>query len=273
MKIGVVQFAAKVGQAAENAQRVQQYIEKASSQGCRLVLFPEMSDTGYEMDTIVRTASSWEDSQFLTTLQDAAKKHSIYVVSGLSERVKDDVFNAVAAVDPSGKVIGHYRKIHLFTGAPVHEERYLKPGSNPTTFKVDDVLCGVMVCYDLRFPELSRLYAVNNVDLLLIASAFPFPRLNHWKTLVTARAIENQFFVAASNRVGQDGLVTFCGSSQILDPFGTTLSSCSEVGEGLIISEVSSERISEIRSAFNSLRDRRPELYKGLDAKPSRKMK
>jgi len=138
MKIGVVQFAAKLGQTAENAQRVQQYIENATSQGCRLVLFPEMSDTGYEMDAIMSSACSWEESQFLTTLRDAAKKHNIYVVSGLSERVKDDVFNAVAAIDPSGKIIGHYRKIHLFTGAPVHEEKYLKPGSNPTTFQVDD---------------------------------------------------------------------------------------------------------------------------------------
>lgn len=268
MKIGVVQFAAKLGQPAENAQRVQQYIGKASSQGCRLILFPEMSDTGYEMETITRSASRWEEDQFLSTLQDAAKKHDIYVVSGLSERVGSDVYNAVAAINPSGKVIGHYRKIHLFTGAPVHEERYLKPGANTTTFQVDDLLCGVMVCYDLRFPELSRLYAINGLQLLLISSAFPFPRLSHWKTLVAARAIENQIFVAAANRVGQDGPVTFCGASQILDPFGTTLSSCSEVGEGLIVSEITAERISEIRSGFNSLQDRRPEMYKGLDSTP-----
>jgi predicted amidohydrolase len=264
VKIGVVQFHAKLGQPDENARQVRRQIENAASQGCRLVLFPEMTDTGYEMETIKKLAPCWEANQFLVTLKEAARANDIYVVSGLSERSGDDVFNAVVALNPSGEVVGHYRKIHLFTGAPIYEDRYLKAGSDAMLFQADDLLCGVMVCYDLRFPELARLYAINGVQLLLIASAFPFPRLYHWETLVAARAIENQTFVAAANRVGQDGAVTFCGSSQILDPFGTKLSSCREAGEDLIVADITAQGIADIRSSFNTLRDRRPEIYKGI---------
>jgi omega-amidase len=264
VKIGVVQFHAKLGQPDENALRVRQYIESAASQGCRLVLFPEMSDTGYEMETIKRLAPCWDADRFLAMLQEAARANDIYVVSGLAERSGEDVFNAVVALNPQGDVIGHYRKIHLFTGAPICEEKHLKAGSGITLFQADDFLCGLMVCYDLRFPELARLYAINGVQLLLVASAFPFPRLHHWETLVAARAIENQTFVAAANRVGQDGAVTFCGSSQILDPFGAKLSSCTDSGEGLIVADIMAQNIADIRSNFNILQDRRPEIYKGL---------
>jgi predicted amidohydrolase len=264
MKIGLMQFHAVLGQPDTNIRRMLEFIKLASKQECKLVVFPEVVDTGYEMQTIRKFASSWNSSNHLSILQESASKNAIYVVAGLTERVGTDVYNAAAVINPNGEIIGHYRKMHLFSAEPTHEELFLKPGCEIAMFNINKLKCGVIICSDLQFPELARLYAINDVHLLLVLSAWCREDIYHWKILLAARAIENQIFVGGVNRVGKDNSVTFCGLSQILNPLGELLASASEEEEELVCADIAMDQIDANRSIFSKLQGRRPELYKGL---------
>ncbi len=264
MKTAVAQFKAKLGDIDHNLRRMNNYIEKASAQGCKLIVFPEVADTGYQMEIICQLASSWDSGRELNYLQNSARENAIYVVTGLSERKGTTVHNSAVAINPAGEIIGQYRKMHLYPAAPAYEDRHLEPGSGIAIFKVADLTCGIIICSDLQFPELARLYAISGVQLLLVLSAWCVQDAYHWRTLLAARSIENQIFIAAANRVGTDASVTFCGSSQILDPSGAVLASASEDDECLVIAEIMADRISANRASFFKLQGRRPEIYQRL---------
>jgi len=122
-----------------------------------------------------------------------------------------------------------------------------------------------MTCYDIRFPEMARRLALSGADLLVVPAAWPMVRLEHWKTILACRAIENQVYVAAVNRVGQDNSLQFCGASRLLDPYGIVLGSASEIDETLFTGEVSKARISDIRDRLKIYQDRREDLYSKPD--------
>lgn len=118
-----------------------------------------------------------------------------------------------------------------------------------------------MTCYDIRFPELARRLALSGAEVLVVPAAFPLARLRHWEIINACRAIENQVYLAAVNRVGNDEGLVFGGSSRLLDPYGTILSSASEVDEALIVGEISRDRLAEVRDRMRVYEDRREELY------------
>ena len=260
MKVSIAQTKSIVGDVAGNCELFAKYAELAAREKSELLIFPELADTGYELHSAVKNASPWPGKP-TNTLASLAKKHHSWIISGLTEKTKKGVFNAVAAFSPDGQLAGHYRKIHLFTGAPVHEERLLLPGDHPITLAIDDFKASILVCYDLRFPEIWRALAVQGVDLFLLPSAFPFPRLNHWNTLVQARAIEYQAFLVAANRVGTDGKITFCGSSRVVDPFGVPTAALGEVDEGLVSCEINKASVDKVRKSLSMFRDRRTDVY------------
>jgi len=230
----------------------------AGGEGCDAVVFPEMADTGYDMKTIVEKASTWESGP-LQLLQELASRLGIWIVCGLSEREEGDVYNAVAVVDRTGRLAARYRKTHLFS--PVGEERFLKRGDSLTLAAVEGMQWGIMVCYDLRFPEMARSLALQGAEVIAVPSAFPFPRINHWSMLLAARAIENQLYVIGANRAGTDGDLWFCGSSRVIDPYGVVLTSAPEVGEQLVFAEISKSRVGEVRGSMAVFQDRRKDLY------------
>jgi omega-amidase len=188
-----------------------------------------------------------------------ASQLGIWIVCGLSERERDDVYNAVAVVDRKGRLVARYRKAHLFT--PVGEGRFLKRGDSLTLATIEGMRWGVMVCYDLRFPEMARSLALKGAEVIVVPSAFPFPRINHWCTLLASRAIENQLYIIGANRAGVDRDLWFCGSSRVVDPYGVLVASAPEVGERLLFAEIVKGRVSEARSSMPVFEDRRPELY------------
>ncbi|MCS7040082.1 MAG: carbon-nitrogen family hydrolase, partial [Caldilineales bacterium] len=120
---------------------------------------------------------------------------------------------------------------------------------------------GLAICYDLRFPELFRLYALAGAQLILIPSEWPHPRLAHWRTLLRARAIENQCFVAAVNRVGSDRANTFCGHSALIDPWGETVVEADDASVQLLTATVDFALVDDVRRRIPALADRRPECY------------
>ncbi len=261
MKLGIAQMDCTVGDVGANCLSIVSMIERAAASSCDVVLLPEMADTGYDMRAILEHASPWDQGP-CPLLQETAAKHGITVICGLSEREGKKVYNAVAVIDGAGALVGKYRKAHLFSYEPVYEDRYLAKGNAFALVEAGGMKVALMVCYDLRFPEMSRQLTLDGAELFVVPAAWPFPRLEPWKILTSARAIENQVYLAAANRVGCDGSGTFCGSSRLIDPNGTIVASASEVEQTLIVGEVDRERIAETRSKMRVFADRREDLYR-----------
>ena len=260
MRIGLAQIRCRPGDIAFNTQTIVQQVRAAAERGCDVVALPEMSDTGYHMPTIVRTASSWDHGPFPEIEAIAAETRTTVVV-GLSERVEGDIYNTVAVIGPDGGLVAKYRKTHLITAQPVCEQNYLRPGDSITLCDIAGFRTGLMTCYDIRFPELARKLTLAGAEILIVPAAFPRIRIDHWKTLSAGRAIENQVYFAAVNRAGTDEGLEFGGASRLVDPFGAILAEATETDETLLVGEISRERLTELRGRLQVFEDRRPELY------------
>jgi len=262
MKIAVAQISCSLGDPEANLVKVRDFSRRAKDVGgTELVVFPEMTDTGYSMPVIREHASDWTNG-FVPGVQQVAKKLSIAIVSGVSERDGSSIYNSQIFVDSNGHIAGKYRKTHLYAVAPVEEQTCFAPGDAFVSFGLGGLHFGFSICYDLRFPEMYRkLTADDKVGAFVISSAWPFPRDEHWRVVITARAIENQSYVIASNRVGKDDALWFCGSSAIIDPRGVVIAAASADREELIHADLSEELLLSVRSRVASFAHRREDLY------------
>jgi predicted amidohydrolase len=190
---------------------------------------------------------------------DLAKKYGLWL-NGSMLAMNDEgrPTNASILFNPQGRQVGAYRKIHCF--GLMAEDRYLAAGQHLTTAETPWGGVGLAICYDLRFPEMFRAYALAGVDMVYLPSAWPHPRLAHWRTLLRARAIENQMYLVAANQVGSDGVHDFCGHSAIIDPWGEIVLEAGET-EVLLTATIETERVAEVRQQMPVFKDRRPELY------------
>ena len=260
MKIAVAQISCSIGDPGANLLKVRDFSARAKQADADLIVFPEMIDTGYSMPVIQANAASWTDG-FVPELQEIARKLSIAIVSGLSERDGASIYNSQIFVDQQGNIISKYRKTHLFAVAPIEEHKCFSPGDAFTSFAFAGLRFGFSICYDLRFPEMYRKLVIEqNANALIVSSAWPFPRVEHFRTLAMARAIENQSYVIAANRVGTDDGVSFCGTSAIIDPGGIIIASASPDREELIQAELSQELVRSIRDRMEIFAHRRQDL-------------
>jgi omega-amidase len=261
MKVAVAQISCSLGDPDANLLKVRDFSRRAKEAGAELIVFPEMTDTGYSMPVIREHANHWT-SGFVPGLQETARKLSIAIVSGVSERDGSSIYNSQVLVDQHSNIAAKYRKTHLYAVAPVEEQRCFAPGNCFATFELGNLRFGFSICYDLRFPEVYRKLATEQkVSAFVVSSAWPFPRLEHFQTLAMARAIENQSYVVASNRVGKDDDLWFCGSSAIIDPRGVVIAAASADREELIQADLSEELVLSVRSRVESLTHRRSDLY------------
>ena len=262
MKIAVTQISCSVGNPEANLLKVRDFSRRARDVGAELIVFPEMTDTGYSMPVIRAHANHWT-SGFVPGLQETARELSIAIVSGASERDGSAIYNSQVLIDPHGNIAAKYRKTHLYAVAPVEEQTCFAAGDTFATFALGGLHFGFSICYDLRFPEMYRKLATEQkVHAFVVSSAWPFPRLEHFRTLAMARAIENQSYVVASNRVGKDDDLWFCGSSAIIDPRGVVIAAASADREELIQADLSKDLVLSVRSRVDSLAHRREDLYK-----------
>jgi len=264
MKVAVVQMDCAPGNVAGNCQKIVDFTERAREAGCAVVIFPEMADTGYDMGLVRDAASPWERGDMqspVAIVGEAARASGLHVICGLSEKVDSNVFNTCAVFAPSGDLVGKYRKSHLAAYPLLREDDYVQPGDALASVEIGDTRWGLTICYDLRFPEVSRRYALDGADVVNLCSAWPFPRVGHWRTLARARAIENQVYFIAANRTGTDGSVTFCGSSCIVDPYGVLIATAAEDREEMIFGEIRRETVATVREYMPVLGQRREELY------------
>ena len=262
MKIAVAQIACALGDVAANVRKIAERCERAKAFGAELSVFPEMVDTGYSMGVIAQHASPW-NAGAVPELVAIAKRLSLSIICGVSERDGERIYNSQVFVNASGEIVGKYRKTHLFTPAPIEEDKCFTCGDELGACAFGELRLGLSICYDLRFPEVyRRLAADDDANVLVISSAWPFPRVEHLRVLATARAIENQSYVVLANRVGTDDGTTFCGTSAIIDPYGVVTAAASSDREELIYGEVSPDVLRAVRDRMPVFTHRRPELYR-----------
>jgi predicted amidohydrolase len=241
----------------KNFERVQAWTAEAARRGSALVLFPELWSTGYDLEHWPQHAISLGNGMF-TRLSALAKEHHIMLGGSILEAQDGHAYNCFTLFDKEGELIATYRKTHLFR--LMDEEKWLAAGDQLTLAETAVGGVGVGICYDLRFPELFRHYALQGARLILLPAEWPSRRAAHWRTLIRARAIENQLFVAACNRVGESKGEHFGGGSAVIDPWGETLIEAGEV-ESLLTTELDLDLADTVRQRIPIFKDRRPEIY------------
>lgn len=261
MRIAAAQIDCTLGDVDANVRKMRDFASRAKEAGVDLVVFPEMADTGYAMPVIQEHATTWCEGA-VPRLCEVAKALSIAIISGVSERDGASIYNSQISIDATGKIVAKYRKAHLFSPPPIEEHKCFSPGNELVSFEAGKFRLGLTICYDLRFPDFYRALACDEgANVFIISSAWPFPRVDHLRTLATARAIENQSYVILSNRVGHDDGVAFCGTSAIIDPYGVAIAAASADREELIVGELSEEVVRTVRDRMEVFQHRRPEIY------------
>jgi predicted amidohydrolase len=259
MKVAAVQMSGVPGNLGANLDAIAAHARAGAEAGCRLLLFPEISDLGYDMPSIGRLGTdSWPVVR--QRLLDLAAECGLCLVCGVCLPGDDGLFNALVAFGPGGAILARYRKVHLFKGQDADETRVFVPGRKLVTFDLDGVRFGLAVCYDLRFPELFRALAVSGCHALLLASAWPRARIGVWQPMCVARAVENQCYLLGADRVGDQGAFPFGGRSLFVTPTGeVTAADGSE--ERLVQGDVDPQAVVSIRRAMPTLHHLRPDVY------------
>lgn len=259
MKISCIQMDMRLGETDYNFSHAEKLIRQtAGREDPDVILLPETWNTGYFPEDLASTADrdGERTKEFLSAL---AKELRLNLVGGsVANRRVEGFYNTAYVVNRAGEVAAEYDKTHLFTYAREHE--HFCPGHHVCRFELDGRKCGIIICYDLRFPELMRKMALEGLDLLFVPAQWPEKRTMHLETLARARAIENQMFLALCNSVGTAGDVRCGGHSAIIDPWGEYLARAGDQEE-IISGTADFSVIDGIRGSINVFRDRRPELY------------
>lgn len=257
--IALGQMDVALGQPERNGTMAQTLAAQAADQGADLLLLPELWHSGYDLERAGAYAAPLEAGAF-ALMADLAQAHHLYVAgTALEANPQGRPFNTAALYGPDGARMGAYRKVHLW--APMGEVDHMSPGGALPAFDLPWGRVALAICYDLRFPEMWRRYADAGAQLVLIPAEWPARRVEHWRLLLRARAVENQFFVAGCNRAGADGDVEFGGHSAAVDPWGQVLVA-GGAEPGLFVASLDLDEVARGRSTFPFLADRRPEVYK-----------
>jgi len=258
--IALLQFDLAFGQPEQNRQKVRelaQEIAQAEEKTDVLVL-PELWDTAYDLKRLDEIADD-NGEQAKKLLSEVAKQlHSNVIGGSIAEKIGDQVYNTTYVFNREGEMVARYSKVHLFK--LMDEDKYLAAGDEPGLYTLDDQPAGSVICYDIRFPEWLRSYALKGTKALFVCAQWPHPRLQHWRQLLIARAIENQMYVVACNRVGEGGKTTFCGHSIVIDPWGEIVAEALQQEE-ILRAKIDLELVDEVRGRIPVFADRRSSLY------------
>lgn len=261
MRVALIQYDIAWNDDAENYRRISPLVADAASGGARLIVLPEMFNSGFSFlsgDEAVRFNRSG-----MKFLQELSSQHGIALCASMSEQSDSGrPFNTLYVFD-RGKLLGSYRKLHLFSfgGEP---EKY-QGGSELLNLSIDSIRFSFFICYDLRFPVPFELLG-SKTDAYVVVANWPAPRAFHWRTLLTARAIEQQAYVIGVNRIGNGGGLEYSGDSLAVSPRGELIVDAKD-SDQIFYAEIDSNEVSSYRSSFTALKDRRPELYEAVTPK------
>ncbi|MDT8424277.1 MAG: carbon-nitrogen family hydrolase [Desulfuromonadales bacterium] len=250
-----VQFNIKLGDIDANLARALAGLGRVAAKGAQLALLPEMWSSGYDYRHLPELAE--RTPEVIERLAADSARLGLVIVGSLPTKIDDQVFNTAYVID-RGRVTGTYSKLHLFS--TMGEDRFLAAGDSMLIVDSSVGRLGIAICYDLRFPEFFRKMALEGAEILCLPAEWPKPRQEHWRTLLRARAIENQLFVAACNCCGVQGKLDFFGMSMLIAPRGEVLAEGGAVDTELIATFDFAE-MAEYRAQIRCFADRRPEIY------------
>jgi predicted amidohydrolase len=272
IRLACVQMTSRADKAG-NLATAERLVGRAAATGADVVVLPEKWNAIGHADTLYAAAETIEDGESVGAMADWARTYGITLVGGsITERRegREKLSNTSLVFDPDGQLVGLYRKIHLFdveAGGHVYRESEAEePGEEPVVARSEGWAIGLSVCYDVRFPELYRILALEGAQLLTVPAHFTtHTGKDHWEVLLRARAIENQCYVAAAAQVGQtlpDKPPSY-GRSLIADPWGVVLAQAPDE-ETVVAAELDLARLEDVRTRLPSLASRRPEAYRQL---------
>lgn len=244
-----------------NREKVEAWVKQTvQEEGPDVIVLPEMWTTAYALPELDRIAD--EDGEPTTFfLQQLALTYDVNIIGGsYANNRGGKIYNTSTVIDREGRIVYEYDKIHLVP--MLNEPAYLEGGKEKVeVFELDGVKMGLIICYDLRFPELSRRLALEGAEVLYVVAEWPTARKNHWKNLQIARAIENQMFVVSCNRIGSYKGEDFAGMSMMVDPWGDTIKMGSEGNEEAIVESLDLKMVSKIREDVPIFKSRVPRMY------------
>ena len=260
MKVAQIQFAPKLGDCEFNQGLINEYIDSIID--VDLIVLPELANSGYEFRTFeyaMEVANQSANDNFIDFLKKKARLRKCHIISGYLEKDEDVLYNSSALVTPNGDV-GNFRKMHLF----MNEKNIFTPGNvGLPVFSIGDVKVGMVICFDYLFPEIWRILALKQADIVVHPSNL---LTQNAYIAVPGQALMNGYFVITSNRIGTEDDLTFCGKSFIVNPRGRVISTMGEFEDGIKITEFNpmESRDKMITSGNHIINDRRPDQYDEL---------
>lgn len=248
MKLTLVQYNPAWEGKQANKGKISSLLNKSCEES--VIILPEMTLTGFTMDAS-GNAEELKGETFIY-YSSMARDYKAHVLGGLIEKKDERFFNSLLHISPDGQLKSVYRKIHPFSYSS--ENKHYTAGEQVVTTKIEEWNIGLSICYDLRFPELYRMYAKQRTGLIVNIANWPDTRIEHWRTLLKARAIENQCYFAGVNRTGNDPKLKYIGYTSVFDPMGKEISSMSP-DEGLVQAEINQGYVDEVRSKLPFLND------------------
>jgi len=269
--IATVQMKPKLGEAEDNLVQMSDWISKiASQQKVDLIVFPELVTSGNELGVRFTEIAQRVPGPTVNLMAQRANEYGIYIAFGMAtkERVESVLYNSAVLVSPEGELIDTYNKIHLRG----EERMAFREGFRLPVMDTEFGTIGLMLGYDLAYPEVSRSLALDGAEVLVVMANWEAANIDEWKTYVRARAYENSLFVAAANRVGEDVTLNFGGESMVVGPRGTVYATLAEETdaetgaplEGFSVARVDLDQVRKFREEFQFVQTRQPAVYRTI---------
>lgn len=254
MKIGLAQINIAWEDKNSSKETCLNMIKEASSRGIDLLIFPEMTLTGFTMNAIGLGDRKTETVDWFKKQSKAFNLNTVFGYPAFTDGIGE---NHLSIVSDSGGELLNYTKIHPFSFG--EESKFYRGGSSISYTNLDGFTVSAFICYDLRFPEVFQI-ASKKAELIIVIANWPEARREHWMTLLKARAVENQCYIAGVNRVGSDKTLCYSGDSMVIDPLGNVLVHESK-SEKLLEAEINAAFVKKLREEFNTKSDRKEDLY------------
>ncbi len=254
--ISLLQMKIFPGKVEKNVEKALALVNRAAAEGTDIAILPEMFSSGFYYKDMEGVAE--KSPEVILRIQTLCKENKITALFSVPEKEGSSIYNTAYLIGRNGRTKGKYRKVHLF--GLFMEDRYFSRGDASAVMSIPSLKIGALICYDLRFPEISRKMAIEGAEMLVYCSQWPKERLSHWQALLRARAIENQLFVAATNGCGKSGKIQLAGHSMVVSPYGETVIEGGE-DEGCYTIAIDKDEITQFRRMMPCLKDRHPKAY------------
>lgn len=266
LHIALAQISCYQGNKEKNLETIKKNVVRAKREGAQLVIFPELSLTGYVVRDQIYELAERIPGPSTRVVEKLAKENELHIIFGMPEtceKAQATLYNSAVLVGPNG-FIGKYHKMYLPTHSIFEEKRYFRPGYQVSVYNTKLGKIGLVICYDIYFPEVTRLTRLKGAQLIVCISASPGIRRAFFETLTAARAIENTAFLAYVNRAGIEDGLQFWGGSRLIGPSGRIIAEAKYDEEDFVVAEMDYADAKQVEAFVPTLRDLRPELFDKL---------